>query len=207
MKFRLKASKHIQADPDWKPSEEERRMADLRALPLKAPSRIYSRGDLVESDIDLVERFGSEKFERVGERRRRRDAVTPGMPSDEALEKTPAVFSGGQVSTGHQHSTSTEEGVTISGPISAKELEERGMPTGSEIEDEDEEDEDESAPRTRTPARTPAEAVQSPRRPLPDNLDRMPLRELHAFATEEEIDLKGISKREDVIKAIRASRS
>lgn len=63
--FRLKAGQHVQADPDWEPTKDEVEAAKAANELLRAPSRTYRVEDkeVIVSDVDLVEKFGPEKFE------------------------------------------------------------------------------------------------------------------------------------------------
>lgn len=60
-RFKLLAGKHVAADPDWerpnKPGTDEPDMA------VRPPSVTYSAGEVVETDTDLVQKFGADKFQ------------------------------------------------------------------------------------------------------------------------------------------------
>lgn len=60
-------------------------------------------------------------------------------------------------------------------------------------------------PITSNPTTVNNPAATPPTRILPNNLDSMSLKELQAYAAEEEIDLKGARSRDDALKVIRAS--
>lgn len=72
--FKLLAGQHIQADQDYKFTEEEVQLAKETGVKLKLPAKKYSQGDVVPSEIDLVERFGADKFSYMGEKSRERSA-------------------------------------------------------------------------------------------------------------------------------------
>lgn len=93
-RFKLLASQHITADPDWVPTEEEKANAAAAGRPLRAPKRVYNAGDVVESDVDLVAKFDHQKFQLIGESRR------VSRTRGDAAADNPANFPGGQVSSG-----------------------------------------------------------------------------------------------------------
>lgn len=217
--FKLLAGQHQQADPDWEPSEQDVEIAKTRGVPLKPPTRTYKVGERVESEVDLVKKHGAEKFERIGERRgiprqqARRPAEadldplgkkvptrggvpagvesrTPGDPTEEMQEKHPSLGASGQVAQGFQEAVDQPKS-NVTG--------------GAYVPSEEEEEESEIASPTPMKAgRTPAEAVEE--QALPENLDRMTLRDLKEYAEQEEIDLEGATRRDDVLKKIRAAR-
>lgn len=105
----------------------------------KYPSKKYEVGQIVESDMDLVERFGSQKFAYVGtppdkaqRQAMQKDKGVQAPAKDTAFQVHPA----GQVLEGHQGSTNNPEtGLTISGKAS-----ERGMELIEEARAEEEDD-------------------------------------------------------------------
>jgi hypothetical protein len=131
MRFRLKAGGHIQADPNW-----ERKPSDPPDA--RAPSVSYKAGDVVESETDLVEKFGATKFERLpGEVRRKYPSTyiedtkfgkrLPGDPTPEIEAKSPSLGGSGQVAQGHQVATpSTADEGRPSAGMSPKLLKEYG---------------------------------------------------------------------------------
>lgn len=66
-KFRLLASLHEQADREWEPTEEEKEQAKTLGRIIRPPRVCYKAGDIVESEIDLVQKFGGEKFAYLGQ--------------------------------------------------------------------------------------------------------------------------------------------
>lgn len=64
--YKLLAGKHVQRDHTWEPTEEAKAEAEKTGRPLRAPSKEYSAGEVVPSETDLVELFGSEKFQYIG---------------------------------------------------------------------------------------------------------------------------------------------
>lgn len=66
-KFRLLASLHEQADREWEPTEEEKEQAKILGRIIRPPRVCYKAGDIVESEIDLVQKFGGEKFAYLGQ--------------------------------------------------------------------------------------------------------------------------------------------
>jgi hypothetical protein len=214
--FKLLVGQHIQADPDWEPSEEERELAKNAGRALRPPSRVYRAGETVESDTDLVERFGPEKFQMVQDKYRLREGVakgrkvqarkgvpegvetrSPGDPTPEIERTSPSVAPAGQVAQGFQGATSPVNTTTPSGPLPVE-----AAQTEESEESEEADDKEESPPKA-----PPAPRGPRAKRSVPDNLDRMSLNDLRAFAAEEEVDIKGATRREDIIRQIRASKS
>lgn len=123
MRFKLLAGLHEQADPDWQRPDDAPPEA-------RAPSRTYRTGEIVESDSDLVDKFGPQKFMYVGESRRKPSSLLdprigatdpaedwkPGDPVPELRRKNPSTAPGGQVTSGFQQATGDPSGRTVSGP-------------------------------------------------------------------------------------------
>lgn len=134
--YRVKAGQHIQADPDWEPSEAESIREKETGVPTKPRSKVFKKGQVVESDSDLVARFGVEKFEYLGEEKAAKGAKRAkkgdgegGMDqaAAEAAHVPPllnqAEFPGGQVSSGFQVASGSKEG-TVSGSMSPEQVKE-----------------------------------------------------------------------------------
>jgi hypothetical protein len=58
-RFRLLASLHVMADPNWEPSPQEQQLAERQGRVLKAPSITVKSGQVIESDTDLVAKHGA----------------------------------------------------------------------------------------------------------------------------------------------------
>lgn len=128
MKFKLLAGKHIARDYNAEPvpilDAGGKQAVDTRTgKPLvKYPSKTYNVGDTVEEpDIDLVERFGHEKFAYVGDRPQKamgtsKGSNKPGDAAPLAFQVAPA----GQVIEGHQQTTSLPDGRQVSGAADEK---------------------------------------------------------------------------------------
>jgi hypothetical protein len=202
--FRLLEGQHIQYDPDWEPSEEDKEMAKSAGTPLKPPSRLYVKGQMVENDSDLVARFGAQKFALVSGQPNRglkatRGTQTAGDVSELNEQASPAVFPGGQVSTGFQSTTGT--GVLgnrehVSGPLqdTPDERARRAAAQGKSATppvDDGEDEEEPTAPKTR--GKSPSDA----------DLNSMTVEELREHAADEEINLHGASTKSDIVKAIK----
>lgn len=190
--YRLLAGQHIQDDPDWTPSDAERREADAQGRTPRNPGKTYKAGDVVESETDLAKRFGPEKFQLVGgeiataearvreleeevrllraEKAGMLGRRTPGDPTPENLERSPAVAPGGQVSTGKQASGGAFQGPGVrSGPLRPED----DVTVGG---------------------------------PADDGLDDKTVAELKDTAADEEIPLSGATKKDEIVAAIRKGR-
>jgi hypothetical protein len=222
--FRVKAGQHIAADPDWQPSEAEIKAQEATGNPPKAPSKVYSQGDIVESDTDLVARFG-EKFEMVGESRRGRRGPSvytlgttrlPGDPTPENLRESPSKAPHGQVSTGHpQAETSPQQhyqGV-------------RERPADADVVEASEHEQLEALDAT---AESEGAVIDDPSRPpgfkegnggkgsdLPKgkriveqygDLDQYTVNDLKSLAESEKIDLAGATRKDEIIKTIKKAK-
>lgn len=191
--YRVLAGQHVQDDPDWEPSEQAREDAERAGHRLRNPGKTYKTGDIVESDTDLVQRHGSNKFEAVGgEVAASRDRIaeleaevkllqsqqatadtgefrTPGDPTPENLAKSPAVFLGGQVSTGKQQSAPGGEGRVPSGPLSTA-------------------------------------AATRPKSGDDAKLNAMTVPQLKEYAEDHEIDVRGAKSKDDYLRAISSAK-
>lgn len=130
-RYRLKAGIHITWHPGSKPLTKQE-IADG----VKRPEKIYKAGDVVDSDVDLVAKYGFEKFEL--------------MP----------------------HSYLTQ------------------APVAMHQEPE------------RAPAAPEAPTESEPTRWSIEDLQGMTLTELREVATEESVDLRGATKKEDIIRIL-----
>lgn len=119
-RFRLKAGQHIQTDPG---APKVKYTTATGAVIERHPPKTFAVGDVIESDTNLAERFGAEKFE---------------------------LLSGDGGGFG-----------------------------------------------------APAKATAPPPAPFP--LDKMSVQQLLSVAQEEEVDVKGTAKREDLVKLLRAA--
>jgi hypothetical protein len=117
-RYRLKAGLHQQADYSQQPTLVTNPATGEQTE--QYPKKLFNPGEVVESDADLVVKHGADKFEYVdGGSSRKRTAHRAGDPNPEIAATSPAVFPQGQVSTGHQSTTVTEDGKHHSGPLPA----------------------------------------------------------------------------------------
>lgn len=138
--FKLLAGIHIQADSDWEPTEEEKAFAEKTGKPLRAPSKTYKEGDKVESETDLEQRFGYQKFQRLDKPKgssssssseeEKKKSRLPADVSPESLGIARAPQ--GQISTGFQTVSSKEDGSLVHGYLTGEEAKERGVGESSE---------------------------------------------------------------------------
>ena len=177
------------------------------------PTRRYSEGETVWDNSNLVEKLGAGKFSLVrdhGEgadtrpKESRPRAKFPGVksttagdnptPGDPTLGQAPSSFPHGQVSTGKQATTTLPDGRTVSGPAEPTDEEAEaasanaenvgGVPTPGGGNEDDES----------------ADAEDEP------ELDAMTVAELKQYAADEEIELHGASRKDEIVKAIRKAR-
>lgn len=201
-KYRLLAGQHVQADkskplhgPDGKPTGRFER-------------RTFKAGDVVESDTDLVAKCGPQHFgyvdaegkdARIADLERQlaeakaaaRAGRQPGDPTPDNQATGPAVFPGGQVSTGFQ-GTSGPKG---SGPLHPDDFERGGANSPPP-------DAGKAEPKKAAPPR----AAAKPAGPSDDDLEGMSVDELHAHAAAEEVELHGARTKADIVKAIKKGR-
>jgi autotransporter translocation and assembly factor TamB len=202
-KYKLLAGTYIGADKTQKPDDKG-----------KHPSKTYAVGEVFESDIDLVGKHGYEKFELVG--------------GEVKAAPTQNKFPHGQVSSGFQVDTKPAGPADLEGgrmeyvaetADDAKAASE-GKPVeahvvGSQTQDDLEAEEDpgtaedggeEGGSVKKGHAKDAKVGHQAKAQELPANLYTMNLDQLHAFAKDNKIDLKGAAKKDDVVKAIKASK-
>lgn len=147
LSFRLLVGMHQGPDIDQEPQE----ITDEKGVVIgvRYPTRTWIANDaagyrpIVRSHIDLVDKFGENKFEYMGDPvMRGRSGVksrTPGDPTAENLRESPAVAPSG-VTTGHP-STEGREG---SRDIAKQQQEEEGQKMEEEKQQEQDEEQQES---------------------------------------------------------------
>jgi hypothetical protein len=127
---------HQQKRVDWVPSDQEKEEAKERGVPVAnlRPTETYRKGDVFEGpkdrqgkEVDLVQRFGGEKFEYVDGGRPRQIDVDEAYPKADEEQKRgdPTIFAGrdrpgyrhpgGQVVEGFQGTEETEGGTKVTG--------------------------------------------------------------------------------------------
>lgn len=183
-RYKLLAGQHVQADPDWQPTDGQRDESRRTGVRPRPPSRVYNAGQVVVSDSDLVAKFGAEKFQLLGPSRGQRTTAFPGnpMPGDPVPDvgrTSPSAAPHGQVSTGFQGAETGGDVEHPSHPITA---EEAGAAEAHAGEDD-------------PPARDFDQEYGS--------LDAMTVKDLKELAAEEEIDLKGCTHKDEIVAAIR----
>jgi hypothetical protein len=212
--YRLLAGQHVQADKTQKPVKMK--VAGTEDVIERYPTRTYKVGDVVDSDIDLAARFGADHFAPVGgqqasdarkiadlerqvsELRAKAQAKQPGAafsvpgdPTQEIAATSPSVAPGGQVSTGHQQTSGGVPGQpAISGPMSPADLErmtERAEARG----------EGEAGSKGTAKGAGRSRSTKSD-----DQLHGMTVEQLHEYAAEEEINLHGATKKDEIVRAI-----
>jgi hypothetical protein len=185
----------------------------------------YTAGQVVESDVDLVEKHGAQKFERVGGEsggfKSGTGNPTAGDPTPDNVLHSAATFPHGQVSTGFQQTSGVNPATGVnSGPLN----EERARETLGE----EDKGQAELPQGQKTQSQTPTAPAQAPtqqagkqaiqgeqfpavqgqspaksEREYHGQLERLSVRELQSHAEEQEIDLKGASRKDEILKAIK----
>lgn len=106
MRFRLIAGDYVGPDCSGKSGKKDK---ETGRFPLKS----FTPGEVVHSDEDLAKRFGRNKFEPMDHEKGGKDEEELSAPASAAT--SPAVAPGGQVSSGHQETTSKEDRTPVSG--------------------------------------------------------------------------------------------
>lgn len=185
-KFKLLGGQHIADDKMAKPTKVVSGVDVETGKPLikeKHPERTWVAGDIIEvpdDHEDLCDKHGYNKFERLTEKR-----DTPAKPLKGAKQTGDAA----------DDDVGTENKPTIKAP-GGQVL--QGVQTANLPKPED------GGEHSELPKAT-ASAPQPLRsnKPLPNNLAVMSIKDLQTYAEDEEIDLKGASKRDDIIRVIR----
>jgi len=183
-RFKLLASQHITADPDWVPTEEEKANAAAAGRPLRAPKRVYNAVDVVESETDLVAKFGHQKFQLIGESKK-----VPRTAGD-APAANPANFPGGQVSSGIPKAVPGNPDAPGLSPGQAPMKPDEAVKAGGQPD----------APLAEGDEGNESEADGTP------DVNSMTVAELKEFADTNEIDLSGAHRRDEILKAIKKAR-
>lgn len=165
----------------------------------------YNAGDVVESDVDLVEKFGATKFKLIGGGegglKSGTGNPTPGDPTPENVIHNPSLGASGQVQTGFQSTSgSSPSGIQSGGAPEEVVRETLGQENKGQA----------NVPAAQQPAQQfPTLKGQPPpksEREYHAALERLSVRDLQEHAAEEEIDLKGATRKEEIIKAIKAAK-
>jgi hypothetical protein len=198
--FKLLAGQHVADDRAKEPVRT--RDPATGEVTERHPPRTYRAGEVVESDADLVAKFGAGHFELVGPEAAGAHARvaqleaelaalrarTPGDPASAVSADNPSVAPGGQVSTGFQH---TSGGVP--GPLPADQHARAGVAGAAERQ-----------PQQQAPAQQ--QRAAAPRGVSDADLDGMTLAELRTHAAEAGVDLHGAKTRDEALKAVRKGR-
>jgi hypothetical protein len=203
-RYKLLAGQHITADPDWQPSQEDRENAKTLGRLLRAPSRVYRAGDIVESEDDLVDRHGAQKFQllegtptRGAKGRGPKHPQTPADVPEYVMRESPAKFPQGQVSTGHQ--VASRPGANLAAPVpqTKEELGDEPQPVQPSGEGSME-DEDGGGQEQQVQQSQEGEGELSD-----SDLEGMTVPELRELAADREVDLQGVSRKDDIIRKLR----
>lgn len=226
--FRLLQGVHVQADHEWEPSEVDIQNAQINRTPLVPPHREFKAGQVVPSDKDLVDKFGPEKFQYVGEggpepkvARYLKDR-TPGDPAPAYQRESATSYPGGQVSTGFQQSSQGPDGRMVAGPVNefdpanesidrATEQQKQPQPGSASTQPGHPHQQGQQPhgktllqPGHHTNPEHPASAPIKPACPPDSELKKMSVEDLRSLAADEEIDLKGATTKDDIIKRVKS---
>lgn len=178
-RFKLLAGLHVTADPNFKAPKN-----DPDAKPTSIP---YKAGDTVESDEDLVAKFGSTKFLFLGGSAKKTPPAVRGF-----------VHPAGQVNQGHQETAGGVPG--LQDPEKA--AEEAGAPVEVPGDGAAKDALVSSGEQQPDPRRKTARADATPEQ----DLDSMTVADLKALAEDEEADLTGLHRKDEIVKAIKKNR-
>lgn len=184
-KFRVLVGKHIEPGP---PDENGYR-SDV----------VYSAGEVVETSTDLVAKFNqgmfSRKFEEILDDRRLSPVANVPYAGDRSRHPLDKEHPLQDVSESAKNRVLTDE-----------DKEKRDNIPTKENESKDKEYKQTSRERVDSGVGAPhSSSSSSKNRKVPANLDSMSIKQLQDYAAEEEIDLKGTTKREDILRTIRSS--
>lgn len=216
-KFRVLAGSHV--GPDYSQEPIQQKDPVTGKVTETYPKSRFRVGQTFEADEDLVRKHGASKFQLIGETRRqglmRTDKTgnpTPGDPTPLNQENTAAVAPHGQVSSGFQKAVQTD-GPVKGAPVTGEDLDKI-------VEDHEEEAQRSAGKLSKEQQANPNNAKQSVQAAheegdLDENegkmrdgedLEGMTVAELKELASEEEVELHGASRKDDLVKAIRKSR-
>lgn len=204
MEFKLLAGVHVQDDLTQEPQEV--RNPTTGEVKQKYPERTYKVGETIVSETDLAAKHGSTKFMKLGSGKRR---TGPGNPGNNPVG--PSVGApGGQVIQGFQETTSGPDGTMVSGPERedvAPMTTAKAHETHNTKADADEwRENEENVKSSKSDKADKSEDVEQTLEDKYGPLEECSVTDLQAIASEEGVDVKGLRKKEDLVKAIKASK-
>jgi hypothetical protein len=187
MLFKLLAGLHVQDDKD-KPVLDDKG----KPIPGRFHSKTYSASQVIESDIDLADRHGHQKYQPLqGETRN-----TSRTAGDKSPGMNPTSFPGGQVASGFQESTSPTHDEAL-GTIPSK-----SGPASDEVRKKLEAAESRANESQVAQKPTQKESIRA----TPAQLDAMSQKDLKEYAEDREIDLRGAKTRDDILKVLKTAK-
>lgn len=206
-RFKLLAGKHVGPDLKAEPEPvynnmtgEQRVDVRTKEPEFRQPSKTYKAGQVVESDDDLVARFGANKFQLLSgtpkaggpgiKRKAAQAAESPAILSS----SNPAIAPGGQVSSGFQQTSGVESPLPggakqVSGPLDVED-EGTAAASGADLENSGEGPGDGEDADTGGTEYTRAE------------LEGMTKAELKQLGDDEGIDVNASASKDEMVKAI-----
>ena len=190
-RFKLLAGIHVMADPDWtRPRDEDGKLITAA----RAPNLVFKAGDgrVIETDTDLVAKFGPDKFQLLsGPSKTKTVKVPAGMASlvqREAVNDHPGAV---EVPSGDE---AVDVVVDADNPAAQSVAE-------SYADGKDDEPEAAAAP---APAKKPAaKKVNKDLEAVHGDLTKKTLPDLKALADKEGVDLSGAHTKAEVIAALK----
>jgi hypothetical protein len=192
----------------------------LAGIHVDDDGREYGPGQVVESKRDLLAQHGPEKFAAVG-------PYKPQAEGKKPVTTQATSFPQGQVHHGTEETTSLdEEGNPATGPTGTVRPQpedadipepqrglakfKRGVERKAAEQSGQDEEGDQDLKETRARAEREQRADQKDRQAAEeegsDNLESMTVQDLREVAGKEDIELHGATRKDDIVKAIRAAR-
>ncbi len=192
MKFRVLAGQHIGPDHAQKPAPIMN--AAGKQIGEKFPSKTFKTGETVETDTDLIRKFGAEKFQLTdsGKHNPKGDfhgSHTVGDPTPDNQLFSQTSFPAGQVATGFQQTTTGPDGKPVSGPLDP----DPEVRAKAGVADSD--------PHTEERAKK-----ATTKGPSDEDLEGMTVAELKEHLEAEEVEVPSGAHKADLIKAAKKAR-
>jgi hypothetical protein len=201
MRFKLLAGRHIGPAPGYTRRDDGTWDGPAGKGLTARPDVVYGAGEaggiFVEDERDLVKEFGAAKFAYAGPPP---DPAEKGELAPADLGKPTAVFPAGQVSEGHQVTTTGPQGESLSGAMtqaSAPRTAEEKKAAAKESDDIRVVETAFGKQFTGRREEAPAGKAEAP------DFDAMSVEDLRAHARDNDINLHGATTKADIVKAVK----